>query len=183
MCRFWPTYNLIIKMNIPVCPSCAKKVCPPSGHSPSILIVSDAPGNLEMMTGHPFATHTRFITAGKVFRTELQRMGMSLNEFRVMNLWLHETTKNENCFRAGYDLVLEESKNKKAILLVGADVVSTFTSYKVSEVSGLEVDSPYLSCKHIMAMVNPALSLSRGVGEVRFAVQQWKELLEKENFI
>lgn len=165
------------------CPSCAERICPPSGHSKSILIVAEFPGNLEMIKGHPFATSPRFVTAGQVFRKELQKVGLSLNEFRCMNLWLHEPNRNENCYQAGYDMVLQEAKGKDAVLLVGSDVVSTFTNYKVSDVSGLEVDSPLLSCKHIMAMVNPALALHRGVGEVRFAVGQWKELLENGGLI
>lgn len=165
------------------CPSCGEQACPPSGNSDDLLIIGEFPGDLEMIKGHPFATSPKFMTAGKVFRRELQRVGLSLSEFRVMNLWMHEPNKNENCFKAGYDAVLEEAQGKKAILLVGSDVVTTFTDFKVSEVNGLEVDSPFLSAPHIMAMVNPALALHRAFGEVRFAITQWKELLERENLL
>ena len=170
-------------MNPQYCPSCAEKVCPPYGHSDDLLIVGEFPGDLEMIKGHPFATSPRFVTAGKVFRKELQLVGLSLHEHRVMNLWMHQPNKNENCLKAGYDAVLDEAKGKKAILLVGSDVVNTFTEYKVSDVNGLEVDSPVLSCEHIMAMINPALALHRPFGEIRFAAQQWAELLEREKLV
>jgi len=121
------------------------------------------------------------MTAGKVLRRELQRVGWSLGDFRVMNLWLHEPNNDENCFRAGYDMALDEARGKKAILLVGSDVVSTFTRYKVSDVTGLEVDSPILSAPHIMAMVNPAIALHRTFGEARLAIEKWTRLLENLN--
>lgn len=161
------------------CPSCGEPACPPYGHSEDFLIVGESPGDLEMIKGQPFATSPKFTTAGKVFRKELQRVGFSLSDFRVMNLWMHEPNKNENCFRAGYESVLEEARGKKAILLVGSDVVTTFTDFKVSEVNGLEVDSPLLGVPHIMAMTNPALALHRAFGEVRFAIEQWAKLLEE----
>jgi hypothetical protein len=79
--------------------------------------------------------------------------------------------------------VLDEAKGKSAILLVGSEVVEAFTKYKVSDVSGLEVDSPILSAPHIFAMVNPALALHRAVGEVRQAIEKWNTLLERENLL
>src|SRR5512138_3774941 len=99
------------------CPACAEKICPPSGKSADLLIIGEFPGRLEMETGIPFSTHSMYITAGKVFRKELERVGVSLSQFRVVNLWLHEPTKSKECFQAGYNHVLDEAKGKKAILL------------------------------------------------------------------
>lgn len=169
--------------NHQVCPACANTICPPSGRSEDLLIVGEMPGKLEMEVGHPFATSMRFITAGKVFRKELERVGVSLSQFTVTNLWLHEPNQNENCFKAGYDHVLDLSKGKKAILLVGSDVVDTFTKYKVSDVNGLQVDSAVLSAPIIYALVNPALALHRSVGEVRFGIEKFIHRLEKEELI
>lgn len=162
------------------CPACANIICPPSGHSEDLLIIGEFPGEQEMLQGRPFATHREFITAGKIFRKELERVTLAFSDFRVTNLWLHLPNNNENCWQAGYDAVLREAKGKKAILLVGSDSVSTFTTYKVSDVSGLRVDSAILSAPLIVAMVNPALAQHRAMGEVRFAVQRWKYWLEKE---
>ena len=168
-----------------VCPSCSEVICPPSGHSSDLLIIGEFPGDEEMRRGFPFATNLNYITAGKVFRSELgmEPYPMQLAEFRVTNLWLHQPNDNENCRDAGYKQVLEEAKGKKAILLVGSDVVSAFTNYKVSEITGLRVESSILSAPLIVAMVNPALALHRTVGEVRFAIQQWKKYLKEEGLI
>lgn len=159
------------------CPSCGDRAVSPVGHS-DYLIIGTSPERIDMMSGKPFSTSPKFMTAGGVLKKELQRVGLSLHEFRVMNLWMHEPNKNENCFQAGYEQVLEEAKGKQAVLLVGADVVSTFTEFKVSDVNGLRVESPFLSCPNIMACVSPALALHRGFGEVRFAIEQWAEMLE-----
>ena len=162
------------------CPSCGEKICPPYGKSKNILVVGEFPGRLEMSLGIPFATSSMFMTAGRVFRKELEKRGISLSELRVVNLWLHEPTDSEICYKAGYDNVLDAAKGKKAILLVGSDAVETFTNYKVSDVNGLQVDSPVLSAPIIYAMVNPALALHRANGEVKFAIQKFVDRLEKE---
>ena len=176
-------FRIKLKTMTQFCPSCAEPICPPSGKSQDLLIIAEFPGRLEMERQMPFATHAMYVTAGKVLRKELERLGVSLSQFRVINLWLHEPNKNENCFKAGFDNALEEAKGKKAVLLVGSDVVETFTEYKVSDVSGLQVDSSVLSAPIIYAMVNPALALHRAVGEVRFGIEKFINRLEQEGLI
>lgn len=157
--------------------------CPPSGSSKDLLVIGEFPGKLEMERGIPFATHSMYVTAGKVFRKELERIGVSLSQFRVINLWEHEPNNNEECYTAGYNHVLDEAKGKKAILLVGSDVVETFTKYKVSDVTGLQVDSSVLSAPIIYAIVNPALALHRSVGEVRLGIEKFIHRLEQESLL
>lgn len=162
------------------CPVCATKVVPYFGNS-DVLVVGEFPGKAELEKGRPFSTHHMYITAGQVFRKELAKVGVDLNSLRCGNLWLHEPNGNDDCFKVGYDVVLEEAKGKKAILLVGSDTVETFTGYKVSDVCGLQVDSAILSAPIIYAMVNPAICLhGRGVGEVRLAIKKFVGRLEKE---
>lgn len=165
------------------CPVCATKCCPPSGHSKDLLIIGEYPGRLEIETGVPWSTHHRYTTAGRVFRKELERVGMSLRDFRCVNIWLHEPTDSEECWQVGYDMVLEEAKGKKAILLVGSDVVEQFTGYKVSDVSGLQVDSAILSAPIIYALYNPALALHRAHGEICLGIEKFVARLEKEKII
>jgi hypothetical protein len=165
------------------CPSCSEMICPPMGRSEDLLIIGDFPAREDMMQGKPFSSNSNFVTAGKILRKELERCGMSLADFRVCNIWLHEPTKDERCFQAGYNNVLDEAKGKKAILLVGSDTVSTFTNYKVSDVSGLQVDSNVLSAPIIYASVNPSLAQHRSLGEVRFAIEKFVARLEKEGLI
>ncbi len=164
------------------CPICQARLVIPRGNS-DLLIVGSSPDEEDIRKGYPFSSTPYQTTAGKILRKELEMVGLSINDFRVTCLWLHEPNKSEDCWKYGYDTVLSEAKGKKAILLIGADAVDTFTGYKVSEVSGLQVDSSVLSAKLIMAMVSPGLAMSRSVGEVRHGIRKWKLALEKENLI
>jgi len=166
-----------------LCPACAERICPPSGSNPDVLIIGEFPSVEEMKQGRPFASNAMFMSAGKIFKKELECVGLSLSDFRVTNLYLHEPNDNEGCWKAGYEHALDEAKGKKAILLVGSDVVETFTAYKVSDVNGLQVDSPILSAPIIYAMVNPALATHRSVGEVRLSIEKWAKRLEQEGLV
>lgn len=166
------------------CPICNAPLCPPNGRSNEILVIGEVPGKNEVEKGRPFVSSHFYVTAGTIFRKELERVGLSLSDFRLMNLWQHEPNQQEACWQLGYDTVLSEAKGKKAILLVGSEVIDTFVpSYKVSDINGLRVESPVLSAPLIVAMVNPAVGLHRAIGEVRFAISRWKYWLEKERLI
>lgn len=164
------------------CPACGNKICPPSGKS-NILVIGDAPDNLDMINGTPFSTHEWSKTGGYVLRKELNLLGCSLSDFRVTTMWLHEPNKDDACWNAGFDHVLDEAKGKKAILLIGADTVSAFTKFKVSDVTGLQVDSHILSAPIIYAMINPGLALHRSYGEVRFALTNFVNRLNEEGLL
>lgn len=165
------------------CPSCLEDSVPPSGRSKELLLVIDAPHKEDLYRGSLFSTHQKYVTPGKILRRELERLGVSIMDFRWSSLWLHAPTNNENCYQAGYDTVLNEAKGKKAILLMGADTVSAFTEYKVSDVSGLQVDSAVLSAPIIFAMSNPSLALAKGVGEVRLGIEKFVRRLQEEGLL
>lgn len=163
------------------CPSCGTWIVRASGSQQAkVLIVGEFPSKIDIERGISFATHPRFTTAGQVFRKELNRVGLSISQFRICNLWQHEPNKKEECYQIGHDAVLDEAKGKSAILLVGSEVVEAFTKYKVSDVSGLQVDSPILSAPIIYACVNPAITFHGGVGEIRFAIRKFVKRLESE---
>jgi len=169
------------------CPNCANKIVPAKGSSSAkFMIVGEYPGDVEYEKGYPFAG-----PAGYVLRTELARVGLDFVKFRIANLWLHDPPKGEDynkCFQVGYNLILDDAKNKSAILLVGSDVVETFTNgYKVSEINGLRLDQDdhIFSCQNVMAMINPAIVFrpKKGVGEVRFAIEQFEKMLKEEGLM
>jgi hypothetical protein len=164
------------------CPSCGESICSPSGSS-EILLVADFPSREDLLQGRPLSVNTNYMTAGRILKKELERVGVSLTQFRICNLWLHEPNKAEGCFQAGFNNVLDEAKGKKAILLIGADAVEAFTIYKVSDVMGLQVDSSVLSAPIIYASPNPSLAEHRGVGEVRNAVEKFVKKLELEGLV
>jgi uracil-DNA glycosylase len=164
------------------CPICNAQIVPSHGHG-DILIIGDAPDREDLTQGIPFAFNPNYMTTGRILRKEMELVGVSQNQFRLAHLWQHTPNKSEECFRLGYDAVLDEAKGKKAILLIGSDVVETFTEYKVSDVSGLQVTSSVLSAPIIYAMTSPALAMHRALGEVRHGVQKFIIRLEKEGLV
>jgi uracil-DNA glycosylase len=165
-------------MTSQLCPACAQEIVPPRGSTSSrILIVGEFPGQTEIEKGRPFAG-----PAGGVLRTELARVGLDMVRLRITNLWLHEPNKEENCFKAGYDLVLDEAKGKDAILMVGSEVVSAFTEYNVMAINGLRLDKsdhPF-SASIVFACLNPAIVFHKSYGEVRFAITEFEKYLKSE---
>ena len=79
----------------------------------------------------------------------------------------------------GVEAAMKEAKGKKVILLMGSEVVTYFTTKKVSDVSGLRVTSDMLSAPIILAMFNPAIVFRGTIGETKFALKKFKEALEE----
>jgi uracil-DNA glycosylase family 4 len=162
-----------------VCPSCASDCVPPRGpKTGDILLIGEFPSTDELAQLKPFCG-----PAGGVLRTELARHGIDLWNMLITNVWLHAPNDNENCFQAGFEECIKLAKGKKAILLIGSQTVEYFTDHKVSDVTGLEVSSKYLSAPLIMATYNPAIAFHRPVGEIRFAISAFANKLKEMELV
>lgn len=122
---------------------------------------------------------------GQVIRKEfLLQTKVDPLTFSRVSLWLHpiEIATNDNCFNIGMRTVTEFARNASVVILVGTEAVSQFTSLKVSDVTGLDVKSEcrdFPNAKHVFAMVSPGIAFSKGIGEIRFAINQIKEYLHE----
>ena len=168
-----------------VCPICQSTAyVPPSGSEDAlVLIIGEEPGNKEIQDGRPMVG-----AMGGVLRTELWKLGYDLDMFRLANLWFHPAYKKDHptyneCLNHGVEILIKEAQNKKAILLIGSDTVSFFCNEKVSEVSGLQVKSPYLSAPIIYACVQPATVWHGGIGELRLSLTKFIKRLEVEEIL
>ena len=158
--------------DIYVCPSCKRDdlVLASGPRRANILIVGEFPGRDEVKKGKPLVGAT-----GGVLRTELGKAGLDMRQMRITNLWLHPKPSKkadhyEACFNYGKEQLIKEAKGRKAILLLGSDTLKDLCGEKVSEVSGLEVQSPYLSAPLLFASVQPATVFHQGIGELRQAL-------------
>ena len=154
-----------------------KDAVPASGSRQSpILVVGAYPGDDEVKKGKPMVGKM-----GGVFRTELAYAGIDMSRLRLCNLWHHvpppqDSETYEKCFQEGLRQVLDEAKDKKVILLIGAETVKFFCDENVSDVNGLLVKSAYLSAPTIFAMVQPAMVFHGGLGEVRLSIQKFSKI-------
>lgn len=163
------------------CPACDTSMIFAVGpKKSSILIIGEAPGDEEVKSGKPYTGRT-----GTVLRAELGRLGIDMNRMRITNMWLHPKTDNEKCFEYGFTQALEEAKDRKAILLIGAGTLKKFCGHGVEDYNGLLVKSKWLSAPYIMACVQPAVVWNENgtLGEVRFVMKNFCELIEKERIL
>ncbi len=140
-----------------------------------VLIIAEFPGETELEQGIPMVGHM-----GMVLRQELAYLKFDLKSTRRTNLWRHPPNKNPKCLEDGMQEVIKEAKNKKAILLLGDEVVKLFTGKAVSKVTGLNVKSDYFSAPVIVCCPNPAIVFhGKGVGEVRLALTKFVDLVKE----
>lgn len=157
------------------CPNCKAPLVLPSGDpESSYAIVGEFPGDEELKAGRVMVG----AMAG-VFRTELSFVDLSLNSFRLLNLWFHKPNDDVKCFDESLKACLKELQGKQVVLLVGGETVSYFCNEKVSDVNGLVVTSKYIDAPLVMAMVNPAIVFHGPVGELRFSVKRFADELKK----
>lgn len=172
-----------VKMNS--CPSCNAPMVHAMGDlSANILIIDSKPDKESLAKGQTYAYpdndwHKPY-SLPYIMSNEFFKLGFDFNQMRRIFLWQHAPNKNEDCFQLHFQNILQEAKGKQAILLMGAESVETFTRYKVSDVSGLEVTSNMLSAPVIFASQSPSTVFSKGVGELRFALKNFTDaLIEK----
>ena len=141
-------------------------------------MIGDKPGEFELKEGIPFAGAT-----GNVLRSELQYRGLDLKKMRRMNLWQHPINGNKKCLELGEKKALEEGKNKKIVALIGSNVVKHFCHISVEDYNGLVVPCEYFSGAKVIVMVQPAMAFRSGLGEVRFAMDEFVYLMRQEKLI
>jgi uracil-DNA glycosylase family 4 len=160
--------------NVPIVCLCNKTTVPPSGPTDApILIVGEFPGWEETKARRPFCG-----PSGNVLAAELRRIDVSLYDCRVTNLALH-MNPTEECYKFGLEQVIKEAAGRRAILLLGSECAKVFVGANVSTISGLVVESQYLSAPLIMCTYNPAAVISGMVGEFRLALQKFIVLYKK----
>lgn len=158
------------------CPICHSDECvPPTGKKGAkILIVGEAPGRDEIKRGKPFCGAT-----GEVLRKELAKVGIDIHSVRMCNIWHHAPNGNEECLQYGFAQVVKEARDKDVVLLIGSDTVKRFCHVKVTDVTGMEVKSPYLSAPLVMACVQPANVFNNVIGDLRLSLQKFAQKAEK----
>lgn len=164
-----------------VCPICAEKSIVPSGPKDAkILIIGEFPGDVEMEYGRPFVG-----PSGKVLKQELRLAGIEPYLCRITNVWFHPPNKRPECLKLGLDMTMEEAKGKEAILLIGSEVSAIFLDKPVTDVCGLQVNSPMFGCDTVFAMLNPAIVFQegRGVGEIRLALKKFAEACKRKGLL
>lgn len=159
--------------------ACGKLLIPVRGKG-SILLIGEFPGSEEIMQNIPWVGK-----AGTVLRTELARVGISLDACRSTNLWLHEMPdKKEDKMKEldfHFNRLLAEIKTAKYILMMGSELSPLFFGRAVSFVNGTRQTSAFIPKTTIaVAAYNPAICLQENgvVGDFRFACETFSDYVK-----
>lgn len=175
-----------------LCPTCGKKFLDPILRSKPYLIVK------ESYTNNEYEQDTLFALSGKnkygyaenttsyYLMKELGIAGLSMQIMSLSALWLHTPpragkTKEgkvefQKCLDWSISEVIRVAKDKKIVLLMGAEVVRTFIGKGVSDVSSLICKSDLLpSVPVIIPAPNPDNIMKQPIGELRLALKVFAE--------
>ena len=161
------------------CPHCNLLILPPRGPiKADILAIGDWPDWLDIKKGTVFHTGGWRKRVGDVLHNEFQNAGINPGSVRYANVWQHAV--NKEC-SSGYHKteLYKEILNRRFLLLMGTETLQLFLpDAKIAEWSGLEILSPELpkDCR-AFACVKPSMALGDTLGEVRFAIQEFAELV------
>jgi hypothetical protein len=181
-----------------ICPSCGKGCLSPIIRKSPFLIIK------ESITSNEIAAETIFTLAGHnkygnaenttiyYLQKEMAMLGMQMGRFSLTNLYLHlpptrRRSKEEKatilkCTDFSIAEVIRVAKDMKIILMMGAEVVRTFTGYGVTDVSGLLVKSDYLpNVPVIIPCPNPDKMMSVPIGELRNSLRVLAEQVDIYN--
>ena len=178
-----------------LCPHCNKKALDPILKSKPYMIIKESFTDNEMEQGNLFTLSGKNKngypenTTSYYLMKELGLVGLNLQIMSLSALWLHnpptgKKTKEaresfQKCFDYSVGEVIKVAKGKKIVLLMGAEIVRTFTGYGVSEVSGLVCKSDLLPDAHIVIPApNPDKLMSQPIGELRLAVKTFAEQIK-----
>jgi uracil-DNA glycosylase family 4 len=159
-----------------VCPVCGAVLVLPIGPPDArAIIVSDRPGEWELCYERPFVPQA---PAGRVLHHELIRAGLSIDEFRVTNVWLHEP--NEFCLDWHAEQCAQVTTRAKAVLLLGSIAARCYLGIAVMSISGIVLrrkdfsnQRALASAQVVVAGPNPAEALHGGIGELRLCLQRF----------
>jgi len=178
-----------------ICPSCGKGIIQPKITSSPFMLVKEG------ITGNELDSGTVFVQKGKnkwgydentnsyYLNRELGLVGLQLSMFSLSCLFMHQIPKGGRT-KEGKDLVrgcidysianlVEMAKDKKIILLMGADLVKTFTGYNSSDVYGLVCKSELLpNVPVIVPAPNPDKLMNSPIGEMRVALKVLSEQIK-----
>lgn len=156
-------------------------VTPTGPATADILIIGGIPEDEEIKMQEPF-----FGSQATILHSELSKAGVDPHGIRYCCIALHKLDKKDKnkaqkCLDYGMAQVIKEAKSKRAILLVGAEVMKQFCpGLSVEKWNGLLVKSNLLSCPIVVACIKPSTVFAGTIGEFRFAIRQFAKRIDNE---
>ena len=153
------------------CDICDKLLVAPYGQLISkVVVISDSPGFDDIRNGQAYAGQY-----GMALRTELGKTGIQPEGISMVTLWQHGAD-HENCdIEWHIQKVMPLLMQANLILMLGKEVIETFTGYAVGDVSGTIIKSKILKKATIVAGPGIATIGKTPIGELRLSLSLFAE--------
>lgn len=175
-----------------LCPRCERATLEPIIRSKPYVIIKEATTEVERLNGqlfqHSYINKNGYPenTSSYYLMKELGMAGVSMQSLTLSALWLHNPQKSkrtkddkeafQKCLDYSISEVIKVAGQAKIVMLMGAEVVRTFTGYGVSDVSGLVCKSDLLpNVPTIIPAPNPDKLMASPIGELRYALKTFAE--------
>jgi hypothetical protein len=172
-------------MTAQYCPSCLEEVVPNSGSQEcEYAIVEEFP---ELVLPTP-AMQSKWMkdewSPKKILGNELAKVGMVIQQFRIISVYPHLPPDSgipiENCYRSGFDRMLNELEGKRGVIILGGNLCNAFTGHDLKQVQGLSRVDFLMGCD-VGDMPRVFLSTIRtlyssGAGEFTLGLKRWASL-------
>jgi len=146
----------------------------PSGPPNAVLgIIGEFPGENELRMLAPLIGG-----AGRIARKELNSIGVSLDDCRVTNVWMHNPSEAPGEYEWHLAQAVKAVAGCKVVLLFGSDASQAFLKENVGDVAGLITKSDILPGKIVVVSPNPAALVWGTVGEFRLALEKLSKIKE-----
>lgn len=178
-----------------ICKSCGRGGLEPIIRSRPFLIVKELVTENELTQGQLFALSSpnRYgtVTNSNAYylAKEMGIVGLNLQVMSLSALYLHKLPEAKRskvdkevlskCCDHSIADVIRIAREMKVVMLMGAEVVRTFTGHSVSDVSGLICKSELLpTVPVIIPAPNPDKLMSQPIGELRNALKVFAEQVQ-----
>jgi hypothetical protein len=179
------------QMTSQYCPSCLEEVVLNTGSEEcEYAIVEEFPESVLPTPSMQSKWAKDEWTPKKILMNELDKIGMVIQQFRIITVYPHLPPESgipiENCYDSGFGRMLSEIQNKKGVIILGGNLCKKFTGYELKQVQGLsEVHSDYLPDigrnipRVFLSTVRTLYSV--GCGEFTLGLQRWVSQLGESN--
>ena len=165
------------------CPSCAEEVIPNSGSQECDYAIVEEFPELVLPTPAMLSKYQRDEwTPKKILMNELDKIGMVIQQFRIITVYPHlppeNGAPNANCYQSGLIRAEEAMTGKKGVIVLGVNLCKLLTNYELKQVQGLSNVELRDDCKPYPVptmMFLPAIRTlySSGAGEFTLGLKRW----------
>lgn len=115
----------------------------------------------------------------RILKNEMRLTGLQYPGTRLTVLWHHEANDSERCWEWNVVRTIQEVRQAQFVLMCGSEVTREFLDGNAYELSGLWMESRFLTNKCCMAAPSPTSLVNGTIGEFRLALKKFSRGIQE----